>query len=102
MGYHNLTNEEIVFLYYMSWSVVKQYEDTVADKTLTQTLPTEKGSVEVTIGLPGDIIEAIKGSRHFIIMKAIHRKLKPIFEMIQEVEPEIVKSIDELFNHKPK
>lgn len=102
MSYHNLTNEEIVFLYYVASSVVEQYEETFTDESITQTLPTEIGSVEVTIDLPKDFIEEIRESKHYTIMKQVYIKLKPIYELIKEVEPEIVEAIDNLFTKKSK
>lgn len=101
MSYNNLTNEEIVFLYYVSSSVVIQYEETFAEKSITQTLPTELGSVEVTLGLPEDFIDEIMKSKHYTLMKEVNKKLKPIYELIQDVEPEIVAVIDALFTKKP-
>jgi len=102
MSYHNLTNEEIIFLYYVSSSVVIQYEETFSDESIVQTLPTEIGSVEVKIELPKDFIDEIKNSKHYIIMKQIYLKLKPIYELIKDAEPELVESIDELFTKKSK
>ena len=100
MAYHNLTNEEIVFLYYMSASVISQYEETFTDETIIQSLPTNNGVIEVTIGLPKDFVEEIMQSKHYTIMKDVNNKLKPIYELIKDVEPEIVAVIDDLFIKK--
>ena len=101
MSYNNLTNEEIVFLYFVSLEVVKQYERTFIDESITQTLPTNLGSVDVTIGLSKDFIDEIMKSKHYTIMKDINNKLKPIYELINEAEPHIVNVIKELFKNKP-
>lgn len=101
MSYHNLTNEEIVFLYYVSYSVIKQYETTFTDKSITQTLPTDQGVVEITTGFPEEFVEEIMQSKHYTLMKDIHKKLSPIYELIKEVEPELVESLDSIFNFKP-
>lgn len=100
MSYHNLTNEEIVFLYYVSSSIVKQYENTFADKAITQTLPTDKGVAEITTSFSSEFIDEIKQSKHYTVMKDVQAKLKPIFLLIKDVEPEMVKEIDDLFNFK--
>jgi hypothetical protein len=102
MSYHNLTNEEIIFLYNVSSSVVEQYEETFDGKTITQTLPTEMGSVEVTIGLPADFLEEIKESKHYTVMKQVYIKLKPLYELIKEAEPDLVQEIDNLFTKNSK
>lgn len=98
MSYHNLTNEEIIFLYNVSSSVIEQYEETFDVKSITQTLPTDNGSIEVIVGLPSDILEEIKESKHYLIMKQVSMKLKPLYELIKEVEPDLVRNIDELFS----
>lgn len=97
MSYHNLTNEEIIFLYNVSYSVISQYDETFENESITQDLPTNIGSVEVTIGLPEELLDEIKKSKHYLIMKDVCQKLKPIYELIKEVEPDLVKSIDDLF-----
>lgn len=102
MSYHNLTNEEIIFLYNVSSSVVEQYEETFDGKTIKQTLPTEMGSIEVTIGLPADFLEEIKESKHYTVMKQVYIKLKPLYELIKEAEPDLVQEIDNLFTKNLK
>ncbi len=102
MSYHNLTNEEIIFLYNVSSSVVQQYEETFNEETITQTLPTDLGSIEVTIGLPADFLEEIRESKHYTIMKQVHIKLTPLYHLIKEAEPELVEEIDNLFTKNSK
>lgn len=101
MSYNNLTNEEIVFLYYVATSVVLQYDSTFDDKSITQSLSTDDGIVfEVTTELDKDLIEELLDSKHYLLMKDIAGKLKPIVDMIKEVEPDMVQAIDELFHFK--
>lgn len=102
MSYHNLTNEEIIFLYNVSSSVVEQYEETFDEKSITQTLPTDLGSVEVTIGLPAEFLQEIRESKHYTIMKQVYIKLKPLYQLIKEAEPELVQEIDNLFTKNLK
>lgn len=102
MSYHNLTNEEIIFLYNVAASVVTQYDETFDEKSITQTLPTELGSVEVTIGLPAEFLQEIRESKHYTIMKQVYIRLKPLYELIKEAEPELVEEIDSLFTKNSK
>ncbi len=102
MSYHNLTNEEIIFLYNVSSSVVEQYEETFDEKSITQTLPTDLGSLEVTIGLPAEFLQEIRESKHYTIMKQVYIKLKPLYDLIKEAEPELVEEIDNLFTKNLK
>lgn len=100
MSYNNLTNEEIVFLYFVSLTVARQYETTFKENSIKQTLPTKEGSVNFTIDLPIDFINEIMKSKHYTLMKDINRKLKPLYELITEAEPDIVNIIKELFKKK--
>lgn len=101
MSYHNLTNEEIVFMYYVSSSVVLQYDDAFTEKSLTQSIATDVSVIETTIELPQDLIDELLKSQHYLLMKEISIKLKPIYDLIKETEPEMVEKINELFYHKP-
>lgn len=101
MSYHNLSNEEIVFLYYVSKNVSDQYEQAYKSKQLQQTVPTKDGVMKVETFLPDELLEEILKSEHYLLMKSVKDKLKPIYELIIEVEPEIETAISNIFNTKP-
>ena len=103
MSYHNLTNEEIVFLYYIATSVTKQYENTFEDKSITQSLISddEEILIEITTEIPKELLDEILLSKHYVLMKEVMVKLKPLAEMIKDVEPELVNEVDKLFHYKP-
>jgi hypothetical protein len=102
MSYHNLTNEEIVFLYYIASSVTKQYENTYDDKSITQSLISddEETVIEITTELPGELLDEILSSKHYTLMKDVMLKLKPLADIIRDVEPELVAEIESLFHYK--
>ncbi len=101
MSYYNLTNEEIVFLYYVAISVTIQYDETFDDGSITQSISTDNGVVlEIKTDLPEDLIDEILESKHYLLMKEIANKLKPLVEIIKDVEPDMVASIDALFHFK--
>jgi hypothetical protein len=101
MSYHNLTNEEIVFMYHVAVSVTKQYENAYTDESIIQSLPVDEQTViEVTTALPKDLVDDMLKSKHYTLMKEIVVKLKPIIELIKDVEPEIYEQISELFTFK--
>lgn len=100
MSYYNLTNEEIVFLYFISSSVVIQYDQTFKDKSLTQSLETENGVIKTVYKLPEDLIDELLSSKHYVLMKEISVKLEHLYQLIKDTEPEMVEAVDKLFNHK--
>lgn len=100
MSYYNLTNEEIIFLYYVSSSVVIQYDEAFTNKSLKQSVATDTSIIETVLELPQDLIDDLLKSKHYTMMKDISSKLKPLYELIKDSDPEMVNLIDELFNHK--
>jgi hypothetical protein len=101
MSYYNLTNEEIVFLYFISSSVVIQYEQAFKDKSLKQSLETENGVIETVYKLPDHLVEELLASKHYILMKEISVKLEHLYQLIKDTEPEMVENVDKLFKNKP-
>jgi hypothetical protein len=100
MGYHNLSNEEIVFLYNVAKSVVKQYEETFISNSLKQSLSTDVGIIEVRTSISDDIIETLSKSKHYTIMKDVMGKLEKIYDLIVDTDPELVEEINKIFDLK--
>jgi hypothetical protein len=102
MSYHNLTNEEIIFLYFVGTSVVTQYEEAFDDNSLTQSIATDLGVMEVKTEISKELLEEMLKSKHYVMMKEIVNKLHPIYILIKEAQPEMVSEMDDIFNYKPK
>ena len=97
MSYHNLTNEEIVFIYLFSKSIKEQYEIVFENKSISQNIPTELGTMKVETLIPGEVLSEMLEAKHYLLMKSIYDKLKPLYEIIEDVEPEIVNEIKPIF-----
>lgn len=97
MSYHNLTNEEIVFIYLFSKSIKDQYEKVFEKKVISQNIPTKFGTIEVDTEVPSEVISEMLDTKHYILMRSICSKLLPLFEIIEDVEPEIVNEIKTIF-----
>lgn len=97
MSYHNLTNEEIVFIYLFSKSIKEQYEIVFENKSISQNIPTELGTVKVETLIPGEVLSEMLEAKHYLLMKSVYDKLKPLYEIIADVEPEIVEEIKIIF-----
>lgn len=100
MSYHNLTNQEIVFLFFISRDIKNQYEEAYSQETVEQKIPTEFGFMSIETIIPKDVKEEMLKSKHYVYMKSIHKKLLPIYEMIKDVEPESIEELEKLFTHK--
>lgn len=97
MSYHNLTNEEIVFIYLFSKSIKEQYEIVFENKSISQNIPTELGTFKVETAIPNEVVSEMLEAKHYILMKSVYDKLKPLYELISEVEPEVVEEIKIIF-----
>ena len=100
MSYHNLSNEEIVFLYKVADTITRQYQDVYNARVLQQRIPTEMGVISVDTPIPQDLIDDMLRGKHYLFMKSIRDKLKPLTELILEAEPEILDSVITIFQSK--
>jgi len=97
MSFHNLTNEEIVFLYLVSKSITEQYESVYDNQVIEQTIPTDFGVMKLGTSVPKELLEEMLKSKHYRFMKSINEKLQPIYEIIKDVESDLVSEIEALF-----
>lgn len=100
MSYHNLSNEEIVFLFFVSKSIKEQYEEAYNQQVVEQKIPTEFGYMNVETIIPDEVREEMLKSKHYTYMKSIYEKLLPIYEVIRDVETESTEEIENVFKNK--
>ncbi len=100
MSFHNLSNEEIVFLFFVSKSIVDQYETVYNDQVIEQTIPTDFGVMKLGTAIPKELVEEMLKSKHYLFMKSINEKLLPIYEIIKDVESDLVQEVEILFEKK--
>jgi hypothetical protein len=101
MSYNNLTNDEIAFLYQITNVMKEQYESVIEKEYLEQViLNGTETSFKVQTELPAEFLEQIKEGCHYKYLKSISSKLKSIYELIAESEPEIVEEIEKNFTTK--
>jgi hypothetical protein len=102
MSYHNLTNEEIVFLYKVAQSITRQYEEVYKAKVLQQRVPTEMGVINVETPIPEELIDEMLQGKHYQFMKSIRDKLQTLTELIVEAQPEVMDTIMSIFQTDKK
>ena len=102
MSYHNLTNEEIVFMFTVARSIKRQYEEAYAQQIIQQDVPTQFGVMKVETIIPELVREEMLKSKHYKYMSSIYDKLLPIYDIIKDVEPETVEQVEGIFDKKPE
>lgn len=92
-----LTNEQIVFVYFSLKATCDRYHEVLNKGQMTQIILGMGGHM-VSSRLSDDVLNDIRTSGHFKALKETVDTLHPIYELIEEVEPEMVKSIKKLFD----
>ena len=93
----NLTNQEIVFLFFTAKTIKEQYETVYEQHKIEQKIPTKHGLINVETEVPDSVLDEMLQGSHYIFMKSIHDKLKPVYEIIRDVEPEIAEEVETIF-----
>jgi len=93
----NLTNQEIIFLFFTAKTIKEQYEVVYEEHKVEQKIPTKHGVINVETEVPDQVLNEMLQSNHYLFMKSIHDKLKPVYEIIKDVEPEIAKEVEMIF-----
>lgn len=99
--YHNLDNEEVVFLYLSNKKFVEQYD-----------IIFEQGGVESIMDLSEmayvvgfkqmseqDLLD-LMDDPHYKYCISVDKKLSPIVELIRETLPELYKKVEKSFTNK--
>jgi len=99
--YHNLDNEEVVFLYLSNKKFVEQYD-----------IIFEQGGVESIMDLSDsayvvgfkqmseqDLLDLMEDS-HYKYCVSVDKKLSPIVELIRETLPELYTKVEKSFSNK--
>jgi len=99
--YHNLDNEEVVFLYLSNKKFVEQYD-----------IIFEQGGIESIMDLSDsayvvgfkqmseqDLLDLMDDS-HYKYCVSVDKKLLPIVELIRETLPELYKKVEKSFTNK--
>lgn len=97
-GYHNLDNEEVMFVYLTNKKFLSGYQNIF-----------EKGGVESVLDLSEtayvvgfkafseDDISDLRNDNHYLYCVSVHEKLKPIVELIRGELPELYDKVKQSF-----
>jgi len=93
----NLTNQEIIFLFFTAKTIKEQYEIVFKEHKVEQKIPTKHGLINVETEVPDKVVNEILQNNHYLFMKSIYDKLKPVYEIIKDVEPDIAAEVETIF-----
>lgn len=93
---YGLTNEQIVFIYLSLKAVNERYDEVFGKGQITQ-LVLGMGQTLVSASLGDEIIADLKQSDHYKLLSETVSKLEPIYELIADVEPDMVNKVKEIF-----
>jgi hypothetical protein len=98
MKLSELTNEEVLFMYFSNRKWLDVYEDIFKYRELNDRLDIlDVGFVTVTQKLEDSDIERISESRHYKLASNVEIKLYPLVDMIQEADADLYNSVVECF-----
>lgn len=91
-----LSNKQIVFIYFSLKAVNDRYDDVLGKGQITQMI-LGMGPAMISTSLGDEILDDLRQSEHYEMLKSTVDVLQPIFELIQDVEPELVKEVEKIF-----
>ena len=98
MSINELSNEEVLFLYFTNHNRLEDYQNIIGEKQVTDTLGIlDYGAVTVTRFLVDEDIVNIEKSGSFRLTNLIHEKLSPLVELIEDADPELFMEVKSCF-----
>lgn len=99
MTINEFNNEEVLFMYFTNKIDLDSYQHVVDTRTVIDIMDiiglTE---IKITEKLNDQDIDEILQTDHYKYCVAVHEKLHPIVELIEEVNPDLYTKVQESFN----
>jgi hypothetical protein len=101
MNLNELTNDELLFVYFSNKSLYDLYETVLADKKYESVIDMfDMGSIIVKNTLFEEELIEIISSDHYVSVVNLHEKLQPIAQIIGEVDSKLYDKVEEVVNHR--
>jgi hypothetical protein len=98
-NFHNLDNEEILFIYITNKKFLDKYESIFDAGGIEKSLDLQEGGLITAFRmLTDEDIDEIKKDNHYLYCLSVDKKLSPIIDIIRETLPELYDKILESFN----
>lgn len=101
MNLNELSNKELLFVYFSNKSIYDLYETVLADKKYESIVDMfDMGSIIIKNTLFDEEIVEIQNSEHYKYVVDLHEKLEPIASIIGEVDSKLYEDIQEIVNYR--
>jgi len=101
MNLNELSNKELLFVYFANKSVYDLYETVLIDKKYESIVDMfDMGSIIIKNNLFEEELVEIKNSDHYKYVLNLHEKLQPIATIIGEVDPKLYDEVEEVVNYR--
>jgi hypothetical protein len=97
MELNSLSNEEILFNFFMFKGHIDKYERLFGDRGYYCDVPVNFVNVEAFVEIPDSEINMIKSSPGYIYLSKIYKKLERIAGLIKDSDKELYDQIEEIF-----
>lgn len=99
MKLNDLDNREILFIYFSNRKWIDTYEDIFEHKSIEDVMSIlDFGQIRITQPLSDEDIEKIQDTEHYKLAIAIHEKLHPVVELIEDVDLDLYTDVKNCFN----
>ncbi len=101
MNLNELSNKELLFVYFANKAVYDLYETVLTDKKYESIVDMfDMGSIIIKNNLFEEELVEIKNSDHYKYVLNLHEKLEPIATIIGEVDPKLYDEVEEVVNYR--
>ena len=98
MSINELSNEQVLFLYFTNRKWIEIYHEVSEDRKIIDTLDIlDFGNVTVTRFLNDEDITSMETSDHFRLTNVINDKLGPLVDLIEDADPELFEKVKSYF-----
>jgi hypothetical protein len=101
MNLNELSNNELLFVYFSNKVIYDLYETVLADKKYESIVDMfDMGSIIIKNTLFDEELTEIKNSEHYKYVVDLHEKLEPIATIIGEVDSKLYDEVEEVVNYR--
>jgi hypothetical protein len=94
--FQGLNNLEIVFVFYRLQKQFDKIEKNISNNIIVEEIETPVGTALAKKKVSDKVVEAFKKDDYYILLKSSIEKLKPVVEIIESSDDEVIKILKKL------